>query len=235
MFFILYSLAKRKYNSAMIQIRKTRENGSEKSMLVIIICLIICFVGVSALSVWLYMSYTDQKNNVEDKVSVAVAVAEKKQADIDEVKFAQRDKEPLRQFIGPEDYGRLTFSYPKTWSTYINNDGSKGGTFEAYLNPITVPPISANQQFALRVSIQESDYGKVISTYDSLVKKGDLKSTSVSVDGNSGTRLDGAFSKDIRGSAVIYKIRDKTVTIRTDATTFTADFNALITTLKWNN
>jgi len=219
----------------MIQIRKTRENGSEKAMLIVIICLIVCFVGISALSVWLYMSYTDQKNNVDYKVSAAVAAAKNEQSIADDDKFAKREKEPLREFIGPEDYGRLTFSYPKTWSTYINNDVSKGGTFEAYLNPITVPPISVNQQFALRVSIQETDYGKVISTYDSLVKKGDLKSTSVSVDGNSGTRLDGAFSKDIRGSAVIYKIRDKTVTIRTDATTFTADFNALVTTLKWNN
>lgn len=219
----------------MIQIRKTRENGSEKSMLIIVICLIICLVGISALSVWLYMGYTDQKNNTNEKIAAAVAVAKNEQATIDDEKFAKREKEPLREFVGPDDYGRLAFNYPKTWSVYINKDVSKGGTYEAYLNPITVPPISATQQFALRVTIQETDYDKVLATYDSLVKKGDLKSTSVSVEGNSGTRLDGAFTKDIRGSAVIYKIRDKTVTIRTDATTFKADFDALITTLKWNN
>lgn len=219
----------------MIQIRKTRENGSEKSMLIIVICLIVCLVGISALSVWLYMGYTDQKNNTDEKIAAAVAVAKNEQATSDDEKFAKREKEPLREFIGPEDYGRLAFNYPKTWSVYINKDVSKGGTYEAYLNPITVPPISATQQFALRVTIQETDYDKVLATYDSLVKKGDLKSTSVSVEGNSGTRLDGAFTKDIRGSAVIYKIRDKTVTIRTDATTFKADFDALITTLKWNN
>jgi len=219
----------------MIQIRKTRENGSEKSMLIIVICLIVCLVGISVLSVWLYMGYTDQKNNTNEKIAAAVAVAKNEQATIDDEKFAKREKEPLREFVGPDDYGRLAFNYPKTWSVYINKDVSKGGTYEAYLNPITVPPISATQQFALRVTIQETDYDKVLATYDSLVKKGDLKSTSVSVEGNSGTRLDGAFTKDIRGSAVIYKIRDKTVTIRTDATTFKADFDALITTLKWNN
>jgi hypothetical protein len=68
-----------------------------------------------------------------------------------------------------------------------------------------------------------------------LVNKGDLKSSAVQINGEAGTRLDGAFSKDIRGSAVIFKIRDKTVTIRTDADTFKADFDALVATIKFNS
>lgn len=219
----------------MTQIGNIREKGSEKSMLIIIICLIVCFVAVSALSVWLYVIYTDQKNNVDEKIAAAVAIGKNEQATKDDEKFAQRDKEPMREFVGPEDYGRLTFNYPKTWSVYVNKDVTKGGTYEAYLNPITVPPITTTKQFALRVVIEEKDYAKKLAEYDSLVKKGDLKSTSVSVAGNSGTRLDGAFSKDVRGSAVIYKIRDKTLIVETDATTFKPDFDLLITTLKWNN
>lgn len=218
----------------MTQIRNTRENGSAKAWMISSISLIVMLVATSIFSVWLFIQYSDQKNNTDDKINAAVAIAEKNQSDADEAKFAQREKEPLRQFVGPDDYGRLTFSYPKTWSAFVNKDVSKGGTYEAYLNPVVVPPVSAVQQFAIRVTIEEKPYDKVLATYDSLVKKGSLKSSSVSVDGNSGTRLDGAFSKDIRGSAVIYKIRDKTVTIRTDAETFTPDFNALIATIKYN-
>jgi len=192
---------------------------------------LLTFIG---LSIWLYINYSEQKTNVNTKIDAAVAIAKKDQADIDETKFAQREKEPLRAFVGPDDYGRVTFDYPKTWSIYVNKDVSKGGTYEAYLNPITVPPVSLTQQFALRVTIEEKDYDKVISTYESLVKKGDLKSSSVAVDGVNGTRLDGNFTKDIRGSAVIFKIRDKTLTIRTDANTFAPDFNTLITTIKFN-
>jgi hypothetical protein len=48
-------------------------------------------------------------------------------------------------------------------------------------------------------------------------------------------RLDGSFSTDIRGSAVIFKIRDKTVTIRTDADTFKPDFENIIKTINFNN
>jgi hypothetical protein len=61
-----------------------------------------------------------------------------------------------------------------------------------------------------------------------------LKSSAVKADDQNGTRLDGSFSKDIRGSAVIFKIRDKTVTIRTDADTFRADFDALVATITFN-
>ena len=53
-------------------------------------------------------------------------------------------------------------------------------------------------------------------------------------DEQNGTRLDGSFTEDIRGSAVIFKIRDKTVTLRSDAETFRADFDALIKTITFN-
>jgi len=218
----------------MIHKNDKYEKGSAKAWMIATIGLIALVVGISVLAAWLFMNYTDQKNNVDSKVDTAVSAAKKDQADIDEVKFAEREKEPNRQFVGPDDYGRVTFDYPKTWSVYVNKDISGGGSYEAYLNPVTVPPVSDVQQFAARVVIKEGDYDKVLATYDSLVKKGDLKSSSVSADGNSGTRLDGNFTKDIRGSAVVFKIRDKTLIIRTDANTFTADFNALIATIKFN-
>lgn len=192
------------------------------------------FATVAGLLVWSYVSYLDQKNNVDSKVATAVAEAKKTQSDEDEAKFAEREKNPMRQFVGPEDYGRLSFDYPKTWSLYVDRDATSGNSYEAYLNPITVPPVSNTQPYALRVLIESKDYDAVLRTYDSLVKKGDLGSSTFSVEGISGTRLDGAFTKDIRGAAVILKIRDKTVTLRTDADIFKADFEVLIKTIKFN-
>ncbi|MEP6710724.1 MAG: hypothetical protein ABJA64_03310, partial [Candidatus Saccharibacteria bacterium] len=158
----------------------------------------------------------------------------KDQADQDEKKFAEREKQPNRQFVGPEDYGRLTFDYPKTWSVYIAKDVSKGGNYEAYLNPVTVPFPTTTQQFSLRVTIEQNDYDTVVASYASMIKKGDLRSASTSANGENGTRIDGNFSKDIRGAAVIYKIRDKTLTLRTDADTFKPDFENIIKTIKFN-
>lgn len=210
-------------------------SGGRSNKTIIIVLLAIVLAIVAGIAVWSFINYKEAKTDIDGKIGEAVATAQKVQADSDEAKFTAREKEPARGFVGPDDYGRLTFSYPKTWSVYVNKDASaQGGTYEAYLNPVSVPAVSQSQQYALRVTIEEKDYDKVISGYSSLVKSGALKSSATSANAVNGTRLDGNFSKDIRGSAVIYKIRDKTLTLRTDADTFKPDFDALITTIKFN-
>ena len=117
---------------------------------------------------------------------------------------------------------------------YVAKDGSTSDGFQAYLNPVTVPPVTSNQQYSLRVTIEQQDYDQVVKTYQLLVQKGDLKSSATSSNGNNGTRLDGSFTKNLRGAAVIYKIRDKTVIIQTDADTFKPDFENIIKTINFN-
>lgn len=210
------------------------KSSGSKAWMIVGIALIVVTLALSAGFVWAYLQYTDHRDNVESKVSTAVADAVKEQADKDAADFLKREKEPNRGFVGPDDYGQLRFNYPKTWSTYIDKDAVSGGTFAAYLNPVTVPTVSNNQQFALRVLIEEKDYDKVVESYSTLVKKGDLKSSAVKADDQNGTRLDGNFTKNIKGSSVIFKIRDKTVTVQTDADVFMEDFNALIQTITFN-
>ncbi len=210
------------------------EKGGVSGSLIAIISLIILLIGAGSVAIWAYLSYNEEKTNVGGKRDLAVAEAKKEQADLDELKFAEREKEPNRQFVGPEDFGRLTFDYPKTWSVYEAKDGTST-SYEAYLNPITVPPVSSVRQYALRVVIEQKDYDQVVKTYEALVKKGDLRTSAVSANGQNGTRLDGNFTKDIRGTAVIFKIRDKTLTIRTDADTFKPDFEELVKTINFMN
>lgn len=210
------------------------QQGAVSGSLLAIIGLTVLVLVSGSLAIWAYVSYNEQKTNVDGKVDLAVAEARNEQAKADDEKFAQREKEPNRQFVGPDDYGRLVFDYPKTWSVYVARDVSKGGAYEAYLNPITVPTVSSTQQYALRVMIEQKDYDEVVKSYEAQVKKGDLRTSVASANGNSGTRLDGSFNKDIRGSAVIYKIRDKTITLRTDADTFKPDFDTIIKTIKFN-
>jgi len=213
---------------------KKKQLGSAEPLLIATISLSVFGLLAAIAALWGIMNYLEQKTNVDGKVTQAVTKAKKDQVDTDEAKFMAREKDPNRQFVGPDDYGRLSFDYPKTWSVYVAKDASRGGDYEAYLNPVTVPTVSSTQQYALRVTIQETDYDKVVASYSSAVKKGDLVSSAVSADGNDGTRLDGTFSKDIRGAAVLYKVRDKTITLRTDADTFKTDFEKLIKTIKFN-
>jgi len=203
-------------------------------LLIFMIVFIVTTLAGVGVAIWSYVNYMDQKTNVDSKVTTAVAEANKKQADKLAADFAEAEKEPNRLFVGPDDYGRLSFKYPKTWSVYEAKDSTNGGSYEAYLNPGVVPPVANDQQYALHVTIEDKDYDKVVDTYKQLVGKGDLTSSSFKAGDQNGTRLDGSFTKDIRGSAVIFKIRDKTVTMRSDADTFKPDFDALIQTITFN-
>jgi len=218
----------------MKNMNKSRNRGAVDIWMLTTIGLILLAIGVGIFAGWSYMNYTDQKTDVDGKISDAVSLAKKEQADSDEVKFAEREKQPNREFNGPDDYGQVSFNYPKTWSMYVSKDAAAGGIYEAYFNPISVPAIIATQQYALHVTIEQKEYDKALVSYDALVKKGDLKSSSVKVGEATGTRIDGIFSKDIHGSAVIFKIRDKVLTVRTDAEAFVPDFDALIQTIKFN-
>lgn len=206
-----------------------------KTWMIVAIILMVTTLGFGAGFVWSTLQYIDHRDNVDSKVTTAVAEAVKEQADKDAATFLEKEKEPNRSFVGPDDYGRLSFNYPKTWSVYVDKDALRGGAYAAYLNPVTVPPVGiASQQFALRVLIEEKDYDRVVDSYKTKVERGELKSSAVKADDQNGTRLDGMFTKDIQGSAVIFKIRDKTVTMQTDANVFDKDFNALIKTITFN-
>lgn len=193
-------------------------------------------LALGGVAIWAYNKMTVETAEIDSKIKLAETNAKKEQQEEDEKKFFEREKEPNLDFVGPDDYGRLSFKYPKNWSLYEATDIARGGDYKAYLHPQKVPPVSDSQQFAVRVLIENKDYDRVVQQYDSLVKKGDLRSSSTSSQGNTGTRLDGNFNKNIRGSAVIYKVRDKTITIRTDANeTFKADFDKLIQTITFED
>ena len=208
--------------------------GKALGYIITIVFLAIFMITFAGLAVWAYMNYDDQKTNVDSKIDRAVAVAEKEKEDKLEAKFLEREKQPNRAFAGPSDYGTLSFMYPKTWSVYVAKDDVDSDSYEAYLNPVTVPPVDEATRYALRVTISNTRYEEVIEEYQGLVEDGELKSTPVKVNNESAVRLNGKFSDDIRGSAIVFKIRDKTATVRTDADTFKSDYEALIKTIKYN-
>lgn len=218
----------------MTRSKNTHERGAISGIQVTVIGLAVLVLGLGSFGIWSFVSYQDAQSNVDSKISVAVAEAKKEQADEDDIKFTERENEPNLTFRGPEDYCGLSFNYPKTWSSYIADDGTNGGDFEAYFHPVNVPPTSQDQQFALRVLIERKDFDGIIGSYQALVSKGTLKQSTATSQGEEGARFDGNFSKNIRGSAVVYRCRAYTITIRTDADTFKPNFDKLIQTIAYN-
>ncbi len=218
----------------MISISKRYDSGAVHGSLIAVICLGLLFALASAAAAWAYVNYQEQKTNVEGKIQVAVAEARKTQAEEDEVKFSEREAQPYRQFVGPDDLGRVTFDYSKLWSVYVAT-GDNTSNYQAYLHPRVVPQIKSDRKYALRVTIEQASYEEYIKSFDDQVKDGDLKTTAIKFGNNSGTRFDGKIDKETRGAFVVFKIRDKVLTIRTDADVFMNEFNRLVQTIKFEN
>ncbi len=208
--------------------------GEVDGWMISTIGLIVLVLGAGSLAIWALLNYQDQKSNFDGKVTAAVAEAEKKQAEDLTNKFLLEQKDPRLTFNGPDDYGHISFTYPRTWSVYVDKDVTQGGDYMAYLNPVVVPPVSVGtQQFALRLSILNRNYNDYIKQYEGLVKEGTLKSSTVSINGNDVTRLDGNFTDQLRGAQIAFKLNDKTVVFQTDADTFKPDFDTLIKTITY--
>lgn len=207
--------------------KKSNQSGEANPLLIASILLALLSAGLGGFGIWAFMGYQDHKNNVDAKIAVAVEEANEVQAKKLDADFIEREKQPYVKFSGPDDLGHVTFDYPKTWSVYIANKGSNG-TYEAYLNPGAVPTIANNQPFATRVVIEDKTYEATLKSYEPLVKKGTLKSSPITINNFTGVRLDGAFSKERTGSVVVFKVRDKTLTVASDASAFRGDFDTVV-------
>lgn len=213
---------------------RSNERGAVNPLVVSNVLLAVLAIALGSVMVWALINYNDQKTNVDSKVEKAVTQAKKDQTTVDEKDFLEREKSPYDSYVGPDDLGRVSFNYPKTWSGHVNKDPAQG-ELEAYFHPGVVPFVTTGQQFALEVKVTRRLYDQFLKQYESYVKRGDLKSTPVVINGFSGIRLDGKFSTQIEGSMVVFKLRDKTLTVATDAATFRGDFdNIILKSLNFN-
>jgi len=210
------------------------QRGNANPLVIVSILLGVLVVAVAGFGVWAFVNYMEQKNNVDGIVAKAVETAKKEQTTADEELFLEREKQPTRQLLGPSDLGSVKFDYPKTWSVYVDKDGS-GGSYVAYLHPGSVLSITQRAVNALVVSVEDKEYEDSLKAYDGQVQKGELKAVPIKSGEEQGTRLDGTFSKDIRGAVVLFKLRDKTLKLAIQSNDFLGDFNNIIlTSLKFN-
>lgn len=217
-----------------------RNNNKRFSAVSTIIIVIISLIATAfmGLFIWAFVNYNDVKSDVDAQINYAVNEAVSSREDELEKEFAEREKEPYKTFSGPVDYGELSFKYPKTWSVYINYDYTKGGDYEAYLNPSEVNKVAKDTVNALRVSILNKSYDDVIADYEKKANSNNsnLKSQSITVNKTIATEYVGTIpNTSLNGYIVIFKIRDKAVILQTDAEVFKADFDKILSTVTFNS
>ena len=220
--------------SGVDKLNKSVRNSLVKTIAIILLSLLL--IGALLLSVYFYNEYQSAQSDVDSKIANAVVDAKKEVTDELEEQFAEREKIPYANFAGPDDYGRVGFKYPKTWSVYIAKNASKGGDFEAYLHPGEVPAVANTTIFALRVIIRSESFETAANRYQSLLNSKDKKldSSVINISTTTGNRYDGTLPNNLVGSAVIFKLRDKVVTLETDAEIYRDDFQKILDSITFN-
>jgi hypothetical protein len=207
-----------------------RQGGYIDPLLIPLIASVVLLVTAASFGAWAYSSRQDYKNNSDQKSAVAAAAAVKSTQEKDATKYAEEAKNPLKQFVGPSQYGSITAKYPKTWSGYVIKNSST--PLSTYFQPDVVDNIlDANSAYALRIQVVSQSYSQQLATYDSLVQGKKVTAAPFSfakVPTVVGTRIDGQISNKNQGSIIVIPLRNVTMLISTESQSFEADFNNII-------
>ena len=201
--------------------------------LIVASLLAVLFIG---LFIWMTIKWNEANTNVQGKIDVAVAKAKNELQTKLESDFEEKEKYPFLTFSGPSDLGSLNFEYPKTWNLYIPEDASRGGEFNAYLNPGQVNVVSDTTVMALRVTIKSEQIDRVLEDFNSKVQSGEMTVASKVVNGVNVNVYTGKLDSDLQGIVCVFKIRDKTAVLQTDSSNvFRADFERILSTIRFNS
>ena len=206
------------------------QQGSALSvmLLAVVVLLLLASLGFGG---WAYSQMQDYKTRSDKKSAQAVLVAEEVQKAKLEKEFAEKEKQPTKTYTGPETYGSVSYSYPKTWSAYIDETSKSSNLLASYLHPNFIPSLT-DTSFALRLEIVNSPYDQVAKTYEASIKSGKLTATAYVPDklkGNTvvqpGLKMVGEVTTKKQGEIIVIKLRDKTLKAWTESNTFKPDFD----------
>ena len=219
-------------NSSVFNRTAQLERNSNMYLIIAIVIGVLAFVFL-ILFVWMTIQWNDAKTDVDGQIKKAVAVAVNQKETELESEFTEKEKYPFSTFAGPADYGELTFEYPKTWSVYVAEEANQGEDFSAYLNPGQVNPVGDETIMSLRVKISSYSVEDILSEYNRKVEEGEMQASTRMVNGVSASIFEGTLPSDLKGVVAVFRIRDKSVIMQTDALQFKDDFMKILDSVKY--
>lgn len=208
------------------------ERGAATGLLVSLILTALCLLGALGFGFWAFSSRQDYKNNVDTKIAAAVKVAQQQEDTKKDAEFAEEEKNPLKTYAGPAEYGSIQVQYPKTWSVYVSQSSSGDGLLDGYFQPDFVPDVNdQTNNFALRIEVTQQSYSDVLDQFTSEAEGSQVTVSPYKLPNVSnvvGSRIDGQVTPTATGSMIVLPVRDKTLKIWTESTQFNNDFNNII-------
>lgn len=209
---------------------KHNQDGAVSGLGISLVLAIILLIGALGFGAWAYSGRQDYKNNVDAKISAAVTVAKGQEDRFKDAQFAEAAKKPLKIYQGSEAYGSVMVSYPKTWSSYVDDTGRGTALLDGYFAPGTVPSISdQNSVFALRVQVVNQTYAKTLAGFQSQQLQGKLTVSAYALPklpNTVGVKVVGLLPNQTSSvTMVILPLRSQTLQIWTQGTQYLNDFN----------
>lgn len=208
-------------------------SGGGKNLIttIALVTLLIISLGFGFLA---FKNMQDYKNDSNKKVTAAVEAAKKTQAAQLQTQFEEQNKSPNKTFHGSPTYGSVNFSYPKTYSAYVDTSNTSE-PINAYFHPNEVPGTQSKTAFALRLELLGADYAQVVQQLSSQSAHGTVTARAYlppKMSGVANVQPGTLFSGQInqqdstqRGTLLVIKVRDKTLEISTQSNDYLSDFN----------
>lgn len=203
------------------------QTGALNVLLIPLILSVVLLLGSIGFGLWAFTEREDYKNNSDEKSEAAVAVAVQRTKSDKDNEFLQKEKEPLKNYIGPSQFGSINMQYPKTWSAYVSEQSDK---LVVLMQPDVVPS-QESTPYALKVEVLSTGYEQAITKLDNNIKQGKLRAAAFSlpkVPDVLGLRVDGQITQKKTGAAVYLPLRDRTIVISSEAPDKVPDFTNII-------
>lgn len=193
---------------------------------VILMLVVALFYGLNQKS-----KVSDYEENLEKKVATGVEAQKKLISEQKQAEFDEREKAPYKFWTSPTQYGSIKVGFPKTWSYYLSlSDETGGGDKEVdlYAHPDYVPGLGGESKYALRLTLESTDYNQALEQYR---RDSDEKKLSISTIQNSnvsGVKIRGSIRDKVNGTMVLFPIRDKVLSVWTESPDYEADFENIV-------
>lgn len=202
-------------------------------LLIPLILVTLLLFGAAGFGYWAFSGRQDYKNNVDQKIAAAVEQNTQQVSAQKEKDFAEREKSPLKTYVGPSEFASLHIQYPKSWSGYVSTVSGSSSPVDGYFYPNVVPTTDGNNtvSFALRVQVQAQSYDNILQNYQAQLQD---KTITVKpyrmpkVSSVVGVKITGQIFPQKKGTLIVLPIRDKSLMLWTEGSSFQKDFDNII-------
>lgn len=230
-------MKKLKIKAASVTMSSMKKNMGERGemnvLLIPVILLAVFFIAAGSFAFWAYGSRENYKNNTNQIVATAVTANTNSVQSQDAKKYAEEAKNPLTIYSGPDAYGSVKVSYPKTWSAYVDTTNSST-PLDAYFHEGYVPSTDSQQTYNLRVQVNSQSYSDILNQYTGQIQTGQISASPYSfpkVPNIIGTKLTGAIVPNDpsgQGVLIVIPLRSTTLEVWTESNDYLPDFNTYI-------